>query len=93
MGFAVETGSVSIIIPTFNGSTRIGNCLKALLDQTTGRSVEILVVDDGSTDNTAEVVNRYPGVRLIKQKITPARQQRVIAAPWRPRRDHLIYGR
>ena len=59
--------SVSIIIPTFNGASRIGNCLDALLEQTVGRDAEILVVNDGSTDNTAEVVARYSGVRLITQ--------------------------
>ena len=59
--------SVSIIIPTFNGASRIGNCLDALLEQTVGRDAEILVVNDGSTDNTAEVVARYSRVRLITQ--------------------------
>ena len=59
--------SVSIIIPTFNGSRRIGNCLDALLKQTGNRDVEILVVDDGSTDNTADVVRGYKDVRLILQ--------------------------
>ena len=59
--------SVSIIIPTFNGASRIGNCLDALLQQTAGRNAEILVVNDGSTDNTVDVVGRYPGVRLITQ--------------------------
>jgi glycosyltransferase involved in cell wall biosynthesis len=59
--------SVSIIIPTFNGSSRIGNCLDALLKQTGGRDVEIVVINDGSTDNTADVVARYCGVRLISQ--------------------------
>ena len=59
--------SVSIIIPTFNGASRIGNCLDALLKQTVGREAEILVVNDGSTDNTAEVVAGYSGVRLITQ--------------------------
>jgi cellulose synthase/poly-beta-1,6-N-acetylglucosamine synthase-like glycosyltransferase len=59
--------SVSIIIPTFNGASRIGNCVDALLKQTVGRDAEILVVNDGSTDNTADVVARYSGVRCITQ--------------------------
>lgn len=59
--------SVSIIIPTFNGAVRIGNCIEALLPQTSGGDIEILVVNDGSTDNTEEVVARYPAVRLITQ--------------------------
>ncbi len=59
--------SVSIMIPTFNGASRIGKCLDALLMQTAGQKAEILVVNDGSTDNTAEVVSRYRSVRLITQ--------------------------
>jgi cellulose synthase/poly-beta-1,6-N-acetylglucosamine synthase-like glycosyltransferase len=59
--------SVSIIIPTFNGASRIGNCLDALLKQTVGRDAEILVVNDGSTDNTVEIMARYAAVRLISQ--------------------------
>jgi len=62
----IETDA-SIIIPTFNGASRIGNCLDALLRQTAQPNLEILVVDDGSTDNTADVVGRYPGVRCISQ--------------------------
>jgi len=57
----------SIIIPTFNSALRIGNCLDALLQHTQGRDVEILVVNDGSTDDTADVVRRYPTVRLMNQ--------------------------
>jgi GT2 family glycosyltransferase len=58
---------ISIIIPTFNGAFRIGNCLDALLKQTAGRDAKILVVNDGSTDDTAEVAGRYVGVRVITQ--------------------------
>jgi GT2 family glycosyltransferase len=67
---AIEHKPISIIIPTFNGASRIGNCLNALLKQTAGRDVEILVVNDGSTDNTAEVVGAFSGVRLITQRNT-----------------------
>ncbi|MFZ0319985.1 MAG: glycosyltransferase [Candidatus Sulfotelmatobacter sp.] len=64
---SIEANFISIIVPTFNGGYRIGNCLDALLKQTAGREAEILVVDDGSTDNTVDMVGRYPDVRLITQ--------------------------
>jgi glycosyltransferase involved in cell wall biosynthesis len=68
MGCSIEAKSVSIIIPTFNGASRIDNCLDALLkQQTVDRDVEILVVNDGSTDNTADMVTRYSGIRLVSQ--------------------------
>ena len=66
-GIYFEAKTASIIIPTFNGASRIGNCLDSLVNQTTDRDVEILVVDDGSTDNTADVVRRYSSVRLVTQ--------------------------
>jgi glycosyltransferase involved in cell wall biosynthesis len=66
-GVSIEAKTASIIIPTFNGGSRIGYCLDSLMKQTTGRDVEILVVDDGSTDNTASVVSSYSSVRLIAQ--------------------------
>ena len=66
-GCSIEAQSVSIIIPTFNGASRIGKCLNALLPQVAGRDAEILVVNDGSTDNTADVVGHYSGIRLITQ--------------------------
>jgi glycosyltransferase involved in cell wall biosynthesis len=66
-GVSVGAKTASIIIPTFNGASRIGNCLDSLVRQMTSHDVEILVVDDGSTDNTANVVRGYPSVRLITQ--------------------------
>jgi glycosyltransferase involved in cell wall biosynthesis len=66
-GVFEATTSVSIVIPTFNGSTRIKGCIEALLPQTSGRDVEILVVNDGSTDNIIEVISSYPSIRLITQ--------------------------
>jgi glycosyltransferase involved in cell wall biosynthesis len=65
--YSIEATSVSIIIPTFNGASRIGNCLDALLKQTAGWDAQILVVNDGSTDKTVDVVEPYSGVRLITQ--------------------------
>lgn len=45
--------TVSAIIPTFNGRSRIGRTLAALLAQPGAADLEIIVVDDGSTDGTA----------------------------------------
>lgn len=67
MGASIENESFSIVIPTFNGASRIGRCLDALVRQIASRTAEILVVNDGSTDNTAEIVGSYPQVRLITQ--------------------------
>jgi GT2 family glycosyltransferase len=60
--------SVSVIIPVHNGASRICRCLDALKNQTIGRDVEIIVVNDGSSDNTAEVIRmQHPWVRLLNQ--------------------------
>jgi glycosyltransferase involved in cell wall biosynthesis len=58
---------ISVIIPAYNASATIGGCLAALRSQTLEPgSYEIIVVDDGSTDDTAEVVLPF-GLRLIRQ--------------------------
>ena len=67
VGRMVDSRTASIIIPAYNGSARIGACLESLLRQSEGRDVEILVIDDGSTDRTADAVQRYGVVRLISQ--------------------------
>lgn len=49
---------VSIIIPTYNTAHMIGRCLESVLGQSY-KDIEVLVVDDGSSDDTARVVGQY----------------------------------
>ncbi len=56
---------VSVIVPAFQAEAFIGEALESALGQD-GASVEVLVVDDGSTDGTAALASAYP-VRLVRQ--------------------------
>lgn len=59
--------SVAAVIPTYNSSHLIRRALDSVVNQT--RPVdEIIVVDDGSTDDTEQVVSGYSGARYIRQK-------------------------
>ncbi len=58
---------ISVIIPVFNGSLFIQRCLNSVFSQTLPAS-EIIVVDDGSTDNTPEILRQnQPAIRVITQ--------------------------
>ncbi|USS84722.1 glycosyltransferase family 2 protein [Fructilactobacillus myrtifloralis] len=62
---------VSIVMPTYNSEATLPNTLDSLLQQSTNFSYEIILVDDGSSDNTnqieAKYANQYPNVKLFQQ--------------------------
>jgi glycosyltransferase involved in cell wall biosynthesis len=65
------TQHVTVIIPARNESANIKACLSALMAQTYPRSLmEIIVVDDLSDDDTAEIVKNFP-VKLIRNNPKP----------------------
>jgi glycosyltransferase involved in cell wall biosynthesis len=63
-----ERGAVSIVVPAYNEEKAIGAQLEAVRQvmERSGWPFEILVVDDGSTDRTADEVRRH-AVRLVQQ--------------------------
>jgi glycosyltransferase involved in cell wall biosynthesis len=55
-----DTYSISVIIPTHNYGAFIGDAIESILAQDyPHESMEIIVIDDGSTDNTREVIRKY----------------------------------
>jgi glycosyltransferase involved in cell wall biosynthesis len=63
----VEPPLVSCVIPVFNGERHVGEAIDSVLGQN-HRPLEVIVVDDGSTDATADVVqSRGDAVRYVRQ--------------------------
>lgn len=57
---------VSVIIPTHNGEKTVATALVSLLSQSFAGNMEILVVDDASTDRTLSVCSRFAGVTVVR---------------------------
>ena len=56
---------ISVIIPTYNCAQYIAEAIESVLNQAF-KDIEIIVVDDGSTDNTREILNLYIEKNIIK---------------------------
>ncbi|MDA8105730.1 MAG: glycosyltransferase [Nitrospiraceae bacterium] len=60
---------VTVIVPVYNDAGRIWKCIEALLRQTYPPDrYEIVVVDNGSTDETCSVIGRYPVTLLVENE-------------------------
>lgn len=58
---------ISVVIPNFNGEAFLENCLNSLKEQTF-KEFDVIIVDDCSSDNSLEVIKKYPEVRLLINK-------------------------
>ncbi|MBO5635063.1 MAG: glycosyltransferase family 2 protein [Bacteroidales bacterium] len=62
---------ISVVIPVYNMAARIGRCLDSIVGQSF-KDVEIIVVDDGSTDGTTDIIKEYASrdtrVRYFRQE-------------------------
>ncbi|SFR63911.1 Glycosyl transferase family 2 [Marinobacter daqiaonensis] len=76
-------GRVSVVIPVYNGEQYVAQAIDSVLDQTYG-DVELLVVNDGSTDRTMQVLSRYGDrikvVSINNQGLSVARNVGILEA-------------
>ena len=49
---------ISVIVPVWNAHDYLGRCVESIIDQTY-KNLEILLVDDGSSDDSLAICNRY----------------------------------
>lgn len=69
---------ISLIIPAYNEEKYIGDCLRSVITNRTDDIIEIIVIDNASTDGTAAIAQKFPGVRVVHEPekgLTRARQR------------------
>jgi glycosyltransferase involved in cell wall biosynthesis len=64
---AMNSPLVSVILPVYNGGAFLREALESILNQRF-TDFECIVIDDGSTDNTAQIVNSYTDPRIVYTK-------------------------
>lgn len=63
----------SVIVPAYNSAGTIEHCLKALTQQSMNMELcEVIVVDDGSTDRTGDIIKKFPVKYLRQPNLGPA---------------------
>ena len=72
----MDLSLVSVIIPSFNRAYCLPECIRSVIGQS---GLELIVVNDGSTDNTYKVLKSFPDIRVIhlsnNQGVSYARNQ------------------
>lgn len=60
---------LSVVIPAYNEEAFIGDCLKSILAEMNGKNydIEIVVVNNASTDKTREIIASFPKVKLVDE--------------------------
>ena len=65
------SGSVSVLIPMRNEEENVKGCLSSVLAQKGLDTLEVIAIDDGSTDNTSNEIKVFPSVELISGEKLP----------------------
>ena len=84
---------VSIIVPVYNAEKYIDECIQSVLCQTYA-AWELLLVDDGSTDNSGNICDKYARedirIKVLHQKNQGVSVARNVALDW-AKGDYIIF--
>lgn len=84
---------LSVVIPAYNEEASIGRCLEALMRQTTREPFEVIVVDNASTDRTAEVAQHFAGKLNLRVLREPKKGRGAArAAGFRAAKGEIIFS-
>src|SRR4051812_3306187 len=82
------TPAVTIVIPVYNGEPYLATAIQSVIDQSY-KNIEIIVIDDGSSDASAEIAARFgPAIKLIRQ--SNAGQSAALETAWRAASGTLL---
>lgn len=81
---------VSVIAPAYNEEKSIGKCLQSILNQDFKGEMEVIAVNDGSSDRTAEIISKYP-VKLLDLKVNGGKANALNKAIEIAKGDILIF--
>lgn len=63
-----QDASISVVVPFYQDRQHIRGCIEALLSQDyPQRQVEVILIDNNSTDGSADIVKQYPPVKLLSE--------------------------
>ncbi|HBJ33552.1 MAG TPA: hypothetical protein DDZ51_02090 [Planctomycetaceae bacterium] len=77
---SIHQVNVSVVVPTLNEAGFIGNCIRSIRNAVSAARVEIIVVDNGSRDDTVEIAWREGAIAIVVTGATIAKQRNVGAA-------------
>lgn len=86
-----NSSNLSIIIPLFNEEKSIGDLLKKITKHKLLQNAEIIVIDDGSTDKSVEIVEKYPNVYLVKHRMNQGYGAAITTGIKHAKRDFLVW--
>lgn len=88
-----STNKLSVIIPLYNAGDDFRTCMESLITQT-WTALEIIIINDGSTDNSVEIAKHYaenyPHVRLLHQRILAHRWRVIVGLKWQRENMSLL---